>query len=185
MNGPAEKLTVEKLIQAVERAYSDLRQKNPDRDEHWLLANTWLSRYGSSQEAREKGAEWARFNAYKDTVEFSLLNSPESVRVLALYLAFKELGEEPLKNYEREFFRLMEPVVKSKENRTFLEDYRQKNPFTWQEVRVEDNSPYSLYWFLRGVELEQEREPEPEDEFGEVDLIDILSNMDKEELSDD
>lgn len=175
----------EELIQAVGKVYSDLRQKNPDRDEHWLLASTWLERYGCGEEAKEKGAEWARFTAYKDTIEFSMLDSPDSARALALFLAFKELGEDAARRYEREFFQLMQPVMRSRDSRLFIEEYKKKNPQTWEEVQAEDNSEYSLYWFFRGLELEQERDEDWKDEFGDFDLIDILSKTEEEETHGD
>jgi len=187
MNEPDKKTPAEELVKSVEQTYSDLRQKNPDRDEHWLLANTCLERYGSGEEAREKGAQWTRFTAYKDTCEFAILEPPQSIRALALFLVFKELGDEPAKQYESEFFRLMEPVMKSKESRAFIDEYRQRNPLTWKEVEVADNSSYSLYWFLRGLELELEHDEEAEAEWGgdDIDFIDILMKQEEEESGED
>ena len=176
-NAPAEK-----LIKSLEQTYFGLRKKHPDRDEHWFLANTWLERYGSGEEAKQKGAEWARFTAYKDTCEFAVLESPKSIRALALFLVFRELGEQPAKRYESEFFRIIEPVVRSKESRAFLEEYKQKNPLTWEEVQTEDNSSYSLYWFFKGLEFEQERDEKVEDEWSEDGIIDIISKLEKEEM---
>jgi ABC-type nitrate/sulfonate/bicarbonate transport system substrate-binding protein len=80
----------ENLIKAVQEAYFDLRKQSPDRDEHWYLANVWLKRYGSGAEAKEKGEEWAQFTAYKETHEFAILDSPQSIRGLALLLVARE-----------------------------------------------------------------------------------------------
>ena len=182
MSEPEEKPSAENLIKSVEQAYSDLRRKHPEQDEHWLLANTWLERYGNSDEAREKGPEWAKFTAYRDTCEFSILEPPESIRVLGLYSVFRELGEEQARHYESEFFQIMVPVMRSKENRVFLDEYKKKNPLTWKEVRVADNSPYSLYWFFRGLEFAQEQEEG--DEGLDEDIIDILSKPEAEELDE-
>lgn len=74
-------LDPETLILLLERSYTRLRQQNPDRDEHELLANTWLARYGSSKQAKKEGAAWAKFVAYKDTLSFSSLEAPKSIRV--------------------------------------------------------------------------------------------------------
>ena len=123
-----KKAPAENLIKSLEQTYSDLRKKHPDQDEHWYLANTWLTRYGSGEEAKQKGAEWATFTAYKDTCEFSILEPPESVRGLALFLVFKELGEPQAKYYESEFFQILEPVLKSKKSNVFFDEYKQKNP---------------------------------------------------------
>lgn len=183
MEKSENKMPAEDLIKSLEQAYSGLRQKHTDRDEHWFLANTWMEKYGSGEEAEEKGAEWARFTAYKETFEYAILEPPESIRALALILVFRERGEEEAKQYESEFFRLMEPVVKSKENRVFIDEYKERNPLTWKEVQVVDDSPYSLYWFFRGLELEQEHEY-VEDEDDEFDVIDLLSESEEEELGE-
>jgi len=176
-----EEMTAEDLIKSLEQTYFDLRQKHPDRDEHWFLANTWLERYGSDEEAKEKGTKWAKFTAYKETFEYAILEPPESIRALALILVFREKGEEEARQYESEFFRLMEPIVKSKENRVFIDEYKKRNPLTWKEVEVVDDSPYSLYWFFRGLELDQEHEYVG-DEDNEFDIIDLLSESEEEEM---
>jgi len=185
MNEPNNESSAENLIKSVEQKYLDLRREHPDQDEHWLLANTWLERYGSSEEAKEKGDEWARFTAYKDTCEFSVLEPPQSIRALALFLVFKEMGGEPARQYESEFFKLVEPVMRSKEKRAFIDEYKQKNPLAWKEVQVVDDSSYSLYWFFRGLELEQEHGEQVEDEWGGDDIIDSLIKQEEEESGED
>ena len=181
MEKPENIMPAEALIKSLEQTYSDFRQKHPDRDEHWFLANTWLEKYGSGEEAKEKGAEWAKFTAYKETVEFAILEPPKSIRALSLILVFREMGEEEAKQYESEFFRLMEPVVKSKENHVFTDEYKKRNPLTWKEVQVVDDSPYSLYWFFRGLELDQEHDYVGEED-EEFDIIDLLSESEEEEM---
>ncbi|PIU55881.1 MAG: hypothetical protein COS87_03765 [Chloroflexi bacterium CG07_land_8_20_14_0_80_45_17] len=57
----------------------------------------------------------------------------------------------------------MEPIIKSKESHVFLDKYKERNPRTWKENQVEDGSPYSLYWLLKGLELEQEHPEEAEE----------------------
>ena len=140
----------ETLIAMLEATYHQLRDGNPDRDEHWLLANTWLTRYGSSKQAKKKGAAWTKFVAYKDTSQFSILEPPKSIRALALFLVYKELGEDAAIPYAMEFAPLMEPVMKSKDNHTFLDEYKKRNPRTWEENLVENRSPYSIYMLFRG-----------------------------------
>ena len=169
----------ENLIKAVEETYFDLRKQYPDKDEHWYLANVWLKRYGSEAEAKEKGEEWAQFTAYKETHEFAILDSPQAVRGLALLLVAREMGESAAKSYESEFFKTIEPVVKVKQDRAFLNTYREKNPLTWAEIEQRDDAAYSLYWFFRGLELEQEQEGEPLDEWGEVDFLDQLEKQEQ------
>ncbi len=150
------------LIQSLERTYYELAKNHPDRDEHWVLANTWLGRYGSTRQAKDKGPEWAKFVAYKDSHQFSILKPPRSIRGLALFLVYKELGEEPALDYAIEFSRIMEPIMRSRECHVFLDKYKERNPRTWQENQVEQESPYSLYWFLKGVEFGQEHPEESE-----------------------
>jgi len=70
-------------------------------------------------------------------------------------------------------------VVKAKQDRAFLKAYQQKNPLTWMEIQQRDDSTYSLYWFFRGLELEQEQEGEPLDEWGEVDFLDQLEKQEQ------
>jgi len=47
-----KKAPAQNLITILEATYSQLREKKPDRDEHWFLANTWLIRYVSSKQAK-------------------------------------------------------------------------------------------------------------------------------------
>jgi len=180
-----EKRPVERFIKSLEEAYFDLRRRYPGRDEHWYLASTWRQKYGSGEEAREKGAEWAKFTAYRDTHEFAFLEPPASIRGLALHLAYTELGEQATKPYEDEFFQIIKPVTKSKEDRTFLDGYQERNPLTWKEIQEEGSSTYSLYWFFKGLELEQEREGAPVDEWGEVDIIEELEKEEEEEAGEE
>jgi len=181
----SRKTSAEKLIRSVEETYSDLRKKHADKDEHWFLANTWLARYGAQEEAEEKGEDWAKFAAYKETHEFAILEPPQSIRGLALLMVVKEFGEKQAKQYEAEFFKIIEPVVQSKKERVFLEKYKKRNPITWQEIKARDDTTYSLYWFFRGMELELEREEVPTDEFGEYDIIAQLEAEDKQLAQED
>ena len=174
-----EKMSAENIIKAVQDAYFDLRKQYPDKDKHWYLANVWLKRCGSGMEAKEKGEEWTQFIAYKETHEFAILDSPQAIRGLALLLVARELGEAAAKKYESEFFKTLEPVVKAKQDRAFLKIYREKNPLTWAEIEQRDDSAYSLYWFFRGIELEQEQEGEPLDEWGEMDFLDQLEKQEQ------
>jgi len=153
----------ENLIRALEEKYFKLKEQNPDQDEHWLLANTWLEMYGSTEQAKQRGAEWATFAAYKSSCQYSVLESPKSIRALALSLVYEELGEWPAINYAIEFYELVEPIRESKESNTFLEQYKKRNPQTWKENQVENNSRYSLYWFFKGLESLQEYPKEAEE----------------------
>jgi len=156
-----KKAPAENLIRALEQIYFELKEKNPDRDEHWFLANTWLKRYGSTKQAKQRGTEWTNFVAYKDTLQFSILEPPKSIRALALFLVYKELGEEAATHYSNEFSQLMEPIIESQESNVFLGKYKERNPRTWKENQVEDDSSYwsrMLCWLLKGLEPSKEAE---------------------------
>lgn len=157
-----KKAPAENLVKSLEQIYFDIRKDHPDRDEHWLLAHTWLKRYGSTEEAKQKGSELMNFIAYKETYQFSILESPKSIRGLALFLVYKELGEQHAIYYNSEFSLILEPIMKSREQRTFLKKYKEKNPWVWKENQVEDMSSYSLYWLLKGLEFEQDHPEEAE-----------------------
>lgn len=163
-----KKTPAENLIKNLEQTYFNLKKDHPDRDEHWLLANTWLKRYSSTKEAKQKGPKKMKFIAYKDTHLFSILSPPESIRGLALFLVYKELGVQQAIYYNSEYSRIMEPIIKSKEMHIFLDKYKEKNPRTWKENQVEDASSYSLYWALKGLEFEQEHPEEAEKLWKEI-----------------
>jgi hypothetical protein len=161
-----------KLILLLESTYSRLREQNPDRDEHWLLANTWLARYGSSEQAKEKGAAWARYVAYKDTLQFSILETPKSIKALALFLVYKELGEKAAAHYADEYAQLYEKVYTCMSNNKFIDEYKKRNPQTWSENQVDDGSPYNLYWIFRGMEFRDEHPEKAEEVMRQMNLGD-------------
>jgi len=151
-----KKAPSEDLIKSLEDIYYGLRKKHPGRDEHWYLANTWLSRYGSTKQSRQKGPKLTQFIAYQNTHLYSILEPPKSIRGLVLFLVYKELGEEQALYYNSEFNVVMEPVMKTKAEKLFLDKYKEKNPWTWGKNQIKDDSPFSLYWFIKGLEFEQD-----------------------------
>lgn len=163
-----KKAPAENLIKSLEQTYLNLRKEHPDRDEHWFLANTWLRRYGSTDETKQKGPELMRFIAYKETHQFSILEPPESIRGLAFFLVYKESGEQQAMYYSSEFSQIMEPIIRSRARHEFLQKYKERNPRTWKENQAENDSPHSLYWFLKGLELEQEHPEEAEKLWNEI-----------------
>lgn len=184
MKKPGKKGLVENIIKSVEKTYSGLRAKDPDKDEHWFLANTWLARPGSKEEAKQKGEEWARFMAYRGTYQLAILEPPQSIRGLALLIATKELGEEQTKSYESEFLKIMDPTIQSRKSGKFFDQYQKSNPLTWKETQVKDNSDYSLYWLFVGLELEGARGEAPMgEEWDDIDDIDKF--LDAEEGMED
>jgi len=76
-------------------------------------------------------------------------------------LVYKELGERQAIYYADEFSELMEPIIESQESNVFLDKYKERNPRTWKENQVEDNSSYWSYmlcWLLKGLEPSEEAE---------------------------
>lgn len=144
------------LIRSLGHTYSDLKSSHPDQDEHWFLANTWLERYGDSEESKHKGPEFTRFTAYKDTHPFSVLEPPKSIRGLVLFLVYKELGEQCSIYYGSEFRQIMQPVTESIQDGTFLTKYKRRNPQTWREAETIKSAAagasLDLHSYLMGVD---------------------------------
>lgn len=132
------------LIKSLTDSYLNLKNQNPDRDNHWLLANTWLKRYGNTQQSKQLGKEKINFIAYKDTLNYSVLSYPDSIRALSLFLVYKELGEEQAKYFVTEFNLLYEKVIKYREESLFIEQYKLINPRTWSENQGEAHSQYTI-----------------------------------------
>lgn len=140
----------ENLIYSLEQSYNDLKTKNPDKDEHWLLINTYMARYGNWEASKQKGSELMKYISFKDTFQFSLLETPKSIRALALFLVYKELGEKEAESTVEEFNQLYGFIYKIYEEQKLLEEYQKRNPLTWGEVQNEkDESVYGLYGFLK------------------------------------
>jgi len=46
--------------------------------------------------------------------------------------------------------------MKIRADNLFLDKYKEKNPRTWEENQIEDNTSFSLYWFFKGLEFERD-----------------------------
>jgi hypothetical protein len=140
----------ETLIYSLEKIYNDLKIKNSDKDEHWLLANTWMARYGNWEVSKQKGPEWIRYVAYKDTFQFSLLDFPKSIRAFSLFMVYKELGEAEAVSVMEEANQLMTEILKIQMQPNLIDEYKVRNPFTWSEIHAEkEEAKYSLLYFLK------------------------------------
>jgi len=135
----SSKALAENIIKVNEETYFDLKKKHPDRDEHWLLANTWLKIFSSTKEAKRKGPELMKFIAWKDTLNFSILDPPKSIRALALYIVYKEVPSEAYR-YEEEVNKIMEPIMRMRDDGTFMGLYRKKNPNSAKQMDELDKS---------------------------------------------
>lgn len=144
----------ENLISLLEQIYNDLKIKNPDKDEHWLLANTWMVRYGDWEASRQKGSKLTKYIAYTTTFPYSFLDTPKSIRGLALFLSYKERGDEEDENEIEESAEIMGLIQCTQESNKLLEKYKDKNPFTWNEIQTEkDESIYGLCGFLKSADF--------------------------------
>jgi len=141
-----------KLITEIQHIYMELKEKHPEQDEHWYLANAWLKRYGSTPQAEEKGTKKTNFIASKETFSFSILNWPDSITALSYFLVYKELGQEYAWLYNSAFNQIMELTTNAMENSTFLDIYKLKNPKLWAENQIEGDA-FSLWALYRGIEL--------------------------------
>jgi len=73
---------------------------------------------------------------------------------LELYLVGKELGERAIGDEIEEFSRIVQSTQHIQEESKLLDEYKRKNPFTWNEIENEkgDDSHYSLYGFLMAAD---------------------------------
>jgi len=133
------------IIKANEKTYRRVRKERPGEDEHFYLATTLLRRFLTKLEVTGKTlpsleklnleqeekqqAEKHQLNniAWNETRLFSVLDPPDSIRALALYVVYKEVPSEAHR-YEEEYNRIMEPVMKMEKDGTFMDLYRKKNP---------------------------------------------------------
>jgi len=128
----SNKALAEDIIKANEKTYWKVREERPGEDEHFYLATTLLRRF----EARKKlGQDLGLLNdkenlnlvTNSETMSFSVLDPPKSIRALALYIVYKEIPSEAYR-YEEEFNKIMEPIIRMREDGTFMGLYRKKNP---------------------------------------------------------
>jgi hypothetical protein len=152
--GSPGELLAEDIIAANHMTYTKLRDERPGQDEHFYLANTLLRRFmvrleltggslpgmehGSMAQEDRRRAEENQLNliAWSETMRFSVLDPPNSIRALALYVVYKELPSQAHR-YEEEFGRLTGPVY-AMDDEAFLELYGRKNPRTAERMGEDD-----------------------------------------------
>jgi hypothetical protein len=147
-------IQIQQTIENFENTYRALKATNPNKDEHWYLANAFLEFYKDNPELKEKGPTVMRFIAFKESHLFSILDPPKSARAFAIFLVGK--FNERLGKYVDEFQRLTAPVLKSQQEGAFFKFYKQKNPKTFMEAQnkegTESSGPFSLYYLIQGIE---------------------------------
>lgn len=123
------------IINYFEINYSKARDTQLNEDEHQYLVNTLLlileGKKNLMTAERElglwdKGTMWNSL-ASNETMLFSVLNYPESIRALSLYAIYKRIPMQS-HQYKEEYDRIITPVVKMYEDGAFIDVYRTKNP---------------------------------------------------------
>jgi hypothetical protein len=133
------KVMGEEIVDTQVRMYQQLKQSNPRFEEHELLANVWLSRRQTLERltGQKTDHETLSLLAFTETHLFSVLDYPDSIRALGLYMVYKERPDIIAKHpeFESEYGRLIGPVLRAQEAETFLEWYRRKNPKLAAQMR--------------------------------------------------
>jgi hypothetical protein len=136
------KALAEDIIKANEETYWKVRSERPGEDEHFYLGTTLLRRFearkrlgqnflsGVAQEyglSPKDGKEMLNMITAAETRLFSVLDPPDSIRALALYVVYKEVPSEAHR-YEEEYNKIVGPIMKMEDDGTFMGLYRKKNP---------------------------------------------------------
>ena len=129
------------VIKYIKIKYSEARETEPDADEHQHLSNTLLlileGKRNVMSAERELGL-WDKTTMWKslalnETMLFSVLTYPESIRLLCLYAVYKKI---PMKSfqYKEEFDRVMISVLGMYDKGTFAEVYKTRNTKTLRKM---------------------------------------------------
>lgn len=120
-----------RILSITSEIYEKVRSERPDKDEHFYLATTWLRRFFSCKQAYQHGKKLSDEElgnlSWTETINFSILTPPNSVRAMGLYMVYKECPKEYLKHV-KEYNTLMALVTEVKKNGTFMDFYKQMNP---------------------------------------------------------
>ena len=150
----SNKALAEEIIKANEKTYWKVRDERPSEEEHFYLASTLLRRFEARKQlgqnilanmkqkygfSSEDEKEMLSMIAFTETRLFSVLDPPDSIRALALYIVYKEIPSEA-QHYEEEYNKIMEPIMKMEEDGTFMDIYRKKNPNIVKQMDELDKS---------------------------------------------
>lgn len=133
------KLVGEEIIDTQIQMYEQYKRSNPHLEEHGLLANVWFSRRKALERfsGQKTDDQTLMLLAFTETHLFSVLDHPNSIRALGLYMVYKERPDiiEKHPEFEAEYGRLIEPVLRAEQDGTFLEWYKRKNPKLSDQAR--------------------------------------------------
>lgn len=131
----SQKARPKDIIEHFELNYFKARQTHLNEDEHQYLIDTLLLVFEGKKTLpspmRELGL-WDKETmwnslAFNETMLFSVLNYPESIRALSLYAVYKRIPMQSYQ-YEEEYDKIMTPIVKMYEAGAFIDVYKIKNP---------------------------------------------------------
>jgi len=131
----SQKARPKDIIGYLETNYFKARQTHLNEDEHQYLIDTLLliheRRKTLPSPMRELGL-WEKETmwnslAFNETMLFSVLDYPASIRALSLYAVYKRIPMQSYQ-YEEEYDKTMTPIVKMYEAGVFTDVYEVKNP---------------------------------------------------------
>lgn len=126
-----QKELTDKILSVCKQVYHIVRQECPDEDEHFYLATTWFRKHFRDKRPYRQGEELSEAElgevSWTETMQFAILEPPDSIRAMSLYIVHKECPREYLK-YVNEYNRLMKPVKAAGDHEGFMEVYRLRNP---------------------------------------------------------
>ena len=131
----SQKVRPKDIMEYFEINYSKAHETHFDKDEHRHLLDTLLLVFEGKKALDtpmrslglwDKEAMWESL-AFNETMLFSALDYPASIRALSLYAVYKRI---PLQSYRYEeiYNKIMTPIVKMYEAGNFIDAYELKNP---------------------------------------------------------
>lgn len=123
-------ILAENTLKANEDTYYILRKKFPNKREHDYLAMTYAARRRAGVIIYKDGIteEQISLLSYTETHQFAVLEPPNSIRALALYILYKERPDLITDEYRSEYAKLYTPILQAKEDGTFGDWYERTNP---------------------------------------------------------
>jgi hypothetical protein len=137
----SRKARAEDIIKTTTEMYWHVRNERPGEDEHIYLSTTLMRKFASAYFPDETITNPELYRGRLESIcsgeshLFSVLDPPDSIRALAIYMAYKSLPAEAAK-YLDEYNRLMGPTLKLREDeKAFIELYKKKNPKIAKEMK--------------------------------------------------
>ena len=150
INHAKRKSSVDEMISLLGKTYWNKRKDFPEQDEHFYLAKTLFMPFAARAHIGQNPIEyiakvwkqdipnsliedwksrWEEFIilfCYAQTERFSILEPPNSIRALSIFVAYKEFPTSE-NRFSDEFGKIMNPVMQMTPEK-FTEIYKIKNP---------------------------------------------------------